>query len=105
MIREVAELQTKAESSDLPETNKRLESQVQQLRTENGQLKSQYESKSQKLQDDLSEQKQEIGRIQKSHEHELNRLSGELRKFQKELEVKDAAFQSLKLAKSVSSKV
>jgi predicted RNase H-like nuclease (RuvC/YqgF family) len=104
LIREVTELQAKAESTDLTDANQRLETQVQQLKTENGQQKTQFESKNQKLQDDLNDQKQEIGRLQKSHEHELTRLNGELRKFQKELEVKDAAFQSLKLAKPVSLK-
>ncbi|KAI6189541.1 hypothetical protein M3Y97_00019600 [Aphelenchoides bicaudatus] len=102
LIGEVAELQTKAENNDLSDTNQRLESQVQQLKHENGQLKSQFESKNQKFQVDLNEQKQEVGRLQKSHEHELNKLNGDLRKLQKELEVKDAAFQSLKLAKPSS---
>lgn len=103
MIGEVAELQQNAEEPNLfEEANKRLENQLQQLTAENNQLKSTSHSAQQKFQSDLQDQKQEVGRLQKSHEQELNRLSNELRKIQKEVEVKDAALQSLKLARPVS---
>jgi predicted RNase H-like nuclease (RuvC/YqgF family) len=94
-------LQSKTEGPNLSEANERLENQLQQLTDENHKLKSNVESIQQRLQSDLSEKKQEIGKIQKMHEAELNKLNVELRKTQKEVEVKDAALQSLKLARPV----
>lgn len=102
MIGEIADLHTNAENPKLEETNQRLERELQQLTAENNQLRTNSNSTQQKFQSDLQDQKQELGRLQKTHELELNRLNGELRRTQKEVEVKDAALQSLKLAKPVS---
>jgi hypothetical protein len=97
----MAEMQSNAERNDQADTNQRLQSQLQQMVAENGQLRTEIDSTRRKHQTDTDQQKQELERLQKTHELEVTRLSNEIRQTQKEVEMKSAALQSLKLAKPV----
>ncbi|KAI1720454.1 laminin subunit alpha-2 [Ditylenchus destructor] len=87
-------------------TSSALKLQIQELNAENDELKKDFAKKEmsfRNVSDDLAKVKGEIERKERAHALEISRLSEELQDCQREIEVKEAALQSLNLAKPSQS--
>ncbi|KAI1719694.1 laminin subunit alpha-2 [Ditylenchus destructor] len=83
-------------------TSSALKLQIQELNAENDELKKDFAKKEmafRNVSDDLAKVKGEMERKERAHALEISRLSEELQDCQREIEVKEAALQSLNLAK------
>ncbi|KAI6198376.1 Major antigen [Aphelenchoides fujianensis] len=95
----IGDLAAKAESPDLSQVNAQLEAQLQRLSAENAQLRGDSEVTKQKLRSEVDQKQADIERLGQNPPVGGESNEQQLRDYQNEMNVKNAALESLKLAK------